>query len=117
MRTLALLFAACIGLASCDAPPDTLAGRIQTAAEKACNFRADYDWLVEVVTKADITAQAVDAFAQHLCERVIAARALPNTPQALLPQTTPYCPNGSIEIEGQTICIKGEDVPEPDIKE
>lgn len=108
------LLALCVlplALLGCDAPPDTIAGKIQDQVVKICNFKADYAWLTEVVVKADVTVQAVDTFANTICEQVIAARggALGSGTGAV--GLIQQCPYGSIIIDGNTICIEGEDVP------
>ena len=98
-----LLLTSTLLLSACDAPPETIAGRIQDGVVKACAFKADYAWLTEVVTKTDATVQMVDQMIDQICGAVTAARGT----QTLV---SPKCPFGAIEVDGQIVCIEGEPV-------
>lgn len=89
----------------CDAPPETIAGKIQAGVEKACAFHADYQWLTDVVVKADLTVQAVNTMVTKICTGIVEARAV--TTYSLV---KPRCPYGEITIDGKTVCIEGKPV-------
>lgn len=109
MAKIMQLAVVCLGLASCDAPVDTIAGRVQDAVLKACDFRASYSWLVEIVTKADVTVGAVDALVLQICAGVQGAREGLDGAQSL--KSGKDCLNGSIVVAGEEVCIEGEDAP------
>lgn len=110
-RILALIVALPLALAGCDAPPETIAGKIMEKVELACAFKADYAWLTDVIVKADITAQMVDELATQICTSVIAARTEP-PPLSLYSNSSKRCMWGEIEVNGEKVCIEGAPVEE-----
>lgn len=91
----------------CDAPPETIAGKIMVKVEQVCAFRADQAWLTALVAKMDATIQMADQLATAICNGVIQSRT-----QQTKGLTSSQCPNGYIIVESEVICIEGEDAEE-----
>lgn len=106
MKKLFLVAALAVGLAGCDAPADTIAGKIASGVEKACAFRVDYAWMLETVTQLDVTIQMADQLVAHICNQFLAARG--DSMMGLM--ESDGCKWGSIEIGGKKVCIEGEPV-------
>lgn len=112
MKKLVAVAALAAALAGCDAPADTIAGKIASGVEKACAFRVDYAWMLDTVTKLDVTIQMADQLVAHICDQFLAARS------GALGLIDDGCKWGSIVVNGEKVCIEGEPVPaEPEKKE
>jgi hypothetical protein len=98
------VMAMCLAIGACDAPPETIAGKVIAKVEQICTFRASQTWLEEVIAKANATIQMVDELANQICVGVNTAR---NSPALGLKSSD--CPHGSIVVAGEVVCIEGED--------
>jgi hypothetical protein len=114
LRKITIAAAMAAMLAGCDAPPDTIAGKVQDAVLKVCAFRADYTWLLDVVKQSNITVQMVDGLVLQICSGVEAARGGIDGSQSLMGGKD--CPNGSIVVNDEEVCIEGVDEAPKDDK-